>query len=72
MGTLLGAPLNKDYDVLGSILGSPLLGNYHIDYMYIYICYWFIHVFVCMYTGPHGTYFVTLGCIPLKLRKGSM
>ena len=26
-GTLLGVPYNKDYSILGSILGSPYLGK---------------------------------------------
>ena len=32
-GTILGAPKkshNKDYSILGSILGYPYLGNYHM------------------------------------------
>ena len=29
-GTFFGAPNNKDYSILGSILGSPILRNYHI------------------------------------------
>ena len=29
-GTLFGGPQNKDYIILGSILGSPYYGNYHI------------------------------------------
>ena len=29
-GTLFGGPRNKDYNVLGSILGPPILGNCHI------------------------------------------
>ena len=28
--TILGVTYNKDYSILGSILGSPILGNYHI------------------------------------------
>ena len=34
-GYLSGGPQNKDYSVLGSILGSLTLGNY---YMYMYVC----------------------------------
>ena len=26
----IGGPHNKEYNILGSILGSPLLGNYQI------------------------------------------
>ena len=30
-GTIfLGGPHNKDYSILGSILGPPILGNYHM------------------------------------------
>ena len=29
-GTSLGGSHNKDYSILGSILGPPILGNYHI------------------------------------------
>ena len=29
-GTFLGSPHNEEYSILGSILGSPILGNYHI------------------------------------------
>ena len=29
MGTVLGGPDNKGYSILGSILGSSYLGNYH-------------------------------------------
>ena len=29
-GTLFGGPHNKDYSILGSILGSTILGNYHL------------------------------------------
>ena len=29
-GYLLGGPYNKDYSILGSILGCPILGNYHM------------------------------------------
>ena len=29
-GTFLGVPIHKDYSILGSILGSPYLGNYHV------------------------------------------
>ena len=30
-GTIFGIPIiNKDYSILGSILGSPYFGNYHI------------------------------------------
>ena len=34
MGCLLGGPHNKDYSILGSILGSPYLGKlpYHMNY----------------------------------------
>ena len=31
-----GGPYNKDYDILGSILGSPILGK--LPSIYIYIC----------------------------------
>ena len=34
MGTLFGGPHNKDCSILGSILGSPILGNYH------FVCWW--------------------------------
>ena len=27
-----GGPHNKDYSILGSILGPPILGNYHFYY----------------------------------------
>ena len=29
-GTFFGGPNNKDHSILGSILGSPILRNYHI------------------------------------------
>ena len=29
-GTFFGGPHNRDYSILGSILGSLILGNYHI------------------------------------------
>ena len=29
-GYLFGGPPNKDYSILGSILGPLILGNYHI------------------------------------------
>ena len=29
---LIGRPHNKDYNILGSILGSPILGNYHLGF----------------------------------------
>ena len=29
-GYLIAGPHNKDYSILGSILGSPILGKYHI------------------------------------------
>ena len=29
-GYLLGCPSDKDYSILGSILGPPILGNYHV------------------------------------------
>ena len=29
-GTLFEGPHTKDYSILGSILGSPVLGDYHI------------------------------------------
>ena len=29
-GTILGVSRRKDYSILGSILGSLILGNYHI------------------------------------------
>ena len=32
-GTLFGVPYNGDYSILGSILGSPILGNYHMSGM---------------------------------------
>ena len=28
----LRSPHNKDHSMLGSILGSPILGNYHMGY----------------------------------------
>ena len=31
-GTLFGGPYNKDYSILGSILGSLILGNYHLGF----------------------------------------
>ena len=31
MGYLIEGPHNWDYSILGSILGSPILGNYHIS-----------------------------------------
>ena len=30
LGYLIGGPYNKDYSILGSILASLILGNYHI------------------------------------------
>ena len=33
-GTILGGPYNKDYSILGSILGSPILGNYPITQLF--------------------------------------
>ena len=36
LGVPFRGPNNKDYSILGSILGSPILGNYHI-YIHIYI-----------------------------------
>ena len=27
-GTFFGGPYNRDYNLLGSLLGSPILGNY--------------------------------------------
>ena len=30
MGTFLGGPFSKDYNIYGSILGSPVLGNYNL------------------------------------------
>ena len=30
-GYLFGGPHNKDYSILGSILGPLILGNYHIE-----------------------------------------
>ena len=35
-GTFLGGPNNKDYSILGSILGSPNFGK--LPYIYIDIC----------------------------------
>ena len=32
LGVPFGGPHNKDYSILGSILGSPILGNYHMSY----------------------------------------
>ena len=29
-GTIFGGPYNKDCNILGSILGTLILGNYHI------------------------------------------
>ena len=29
-GTILGGPYNKDYTILGSMLRSPILENYHM------------------------------------------
>ena len=29
-GYLIGGPHNKDHSILGSILGSPILGNYQV------------------------------------------
>ena len=46
MGTFLGAPLNKDYNALGSVLGSPLLGNYHIYILCIYIYIMYIYIYI--------------------------
>ena len=35
---VFGGPNNKDYSILGSILGSLILGNYNKKmYIYIYI-----------------------------------
>ena len=34
-GTLFACPYNKDYSILGSILGSPYFGR--LPYMYIHI-----------------------------------
>ena len=31
-GTFFGVPQNKDYSILGSILGLPFLGNNHLSY----------------------------------------
>ena len=33
IGTLFGGPYNKDYNILGSILGTLILGNYHVKFM---------------------------------------
>ena len=30
LGVPFGGPYNKDYSILGSTLGSSILGNYHI------------------------------------------
>ena len=30
-GYHFGGPRNKEYNILGSILGSPILGNYHMS-----------------------------------------
>ena len=30
LGYHFGGPHNKDYSILGSTLGSPILGNFHI------------------------------------------
>ena len=30
LGVPFWGPHNKDYSILGSILGPPILGNYHI------------------------------------------
>ena len=29
-GYRFGGPHNKDYSILGSVLGAPILGNYHM------------------------------------------
>ena len=34
-GYLVGGPYNKDYSILGSILGSPILGNYQVGFRMI-------------------------------------
>ena len=31
-GTFFGGPYNEDYSIFGSILGSLILGNYHIRF----------------------------------------
>ena len=36
-GTFFGGPHNKDYSILGSILGFPYLGNYHMCSCVYYI-----------------------------------
>ena len=47
-GTLLGVPLIRtNYRILGSILGSPLLGNYQ-KRIYIYV-----YMFVCVCTHTY-------------------
>ena len=40
-GTRFGGPNIKDYCILGSDLGPPILGNYHIDILCITdpVCY---------------------------------
>ena len=38
LGYLFGDPHNKDYSILGSILGSPYLGKLPCVYIYIYRC----------------------------------
>ena len=35
-GTLFGGPYNKDYSILGSKLGPPILGNYHFPFSQLF------------------------------------
>ena len=32
-GYILGGPCNEDYIIWGSILGSPILGSYHVGFI---------------------------------------
>ena len=49
MGYLIGAPHNKDYSMLGSILGSLYFG----ELLYTYICtdreVCFMHIYIYIY-----------------------
>ena len=53
-GYLFRGPNIKDYSILGSILGSPILGNYHIIVYYIILQYGILHYIIFADMGMYG------------------
>ena len=52
MGTFFGVPKNKDYSILGSILGSPYFGKLPYIHIYIYVRIYrwvYLYIYIHMY-----------------------